>query len=67
MSTHKAVHVASAGAALTLVDVETASPPRDHVRIAVKASGVCGTDHVFVNGFIPGPFLAHHARARDCW
>jgi alcohol dehydrogenase len=54
MPTHKAVHVASAGAALTLVDVETVSPPRDHVRIAVKASGVCGTDHVFVNGFLPG-------------
>jgi alcohol dehydrogenase len=54
MPTHKAVHVASAGAALTLVDVETTSPPRDHVRIAVKASGVCGTDHAFVNGAFPG-------------
>lgn len=54
MPTHKAVHVASAGAALTLVDVETASPPREHVRIAVKASGVCGTDHAFVNGVFPG-------------
>jgi alcohol dehydrogenase len=54
MPTHKAVHVASAGAALTLADVETVSPLRDHVRIAVKASGVCGTDHAFVNGFLPG-------------
>jgi alcohol dehydrogenase len=54
MPTHKAVHVASAGAALTLADVETVSPPRDHVRIAVRASGVCGTDHAFVNGAFPG-------------
>jgi alcohol dehydrogenase len=54
MTTHRAVHVASAGAPLTLVDVETTSPPRDHVRIAVKASGVCGTDHAFVNGAFPG-------------
>ncbi|MGH3584520.1 MAG: alcohol dehydrogenase, partial [Mycobacterium sp.] len=44
MSTHKAVHVAEAGGALTLADVETTSPPRDHVRIAVAACGVCGTD-----------------------
>ena len=54
MVTHRAVHVASAGAALTLADVETASPPPDHVRIAVKACGVCGTDHGFVNGGFPG-------------
>ncbi len=54
MSTHRAVHVASAGQPLTLADVETSSPPRDHVRIAVKASGVCGTDHAFVNGGFPG-------------
>src|ERR1700733_2690641 len=54
MATHKAVHVAEAGGALTLADVETTSPSRDHVRIAVKAAGVCGTDHAFVNGFMPG-------------
>lgn len=53
MATHRAVHVPSAGAALTLTDVETTSPPRDHVRIAVVASGVCGTDHAFVNGGFP--------------
>ncbi|MDT5107048.1 MAG: hypothetical protein QOI25_4561 [Mycobacterium sp.] len=28
----QSVHVASAGAALTLADVETTPPPRDHVR-----------------------------------
>jgi alcohol dehydrogenase len=54
MATHRAVHVASAGAELTLADVETTSPPRDHVRIAVAACGVCGTDHAFVTGAFPG-------------
>ena len=54
MATHKAVQVESAGGALTLVDVETTSPPRDHVRIAVVAAGVCGTDHAIVNGSFPG-------------
>jgi alcohol dehydrogenase len=53
MPTHKAVHVAAASQPLTLVDVETTSPPRDHVRIAVAACGVCGTDHAFVNGGFP--------------
>jgi alcohol dehydrogenase len=52
--THKAVLVESAGAALTLADVETSPPPRDHVRIAVAACGVCGTDHGIVNGGFPG-------------
>jgi alcohol dehydrogenase len=54
MPTHKAVHVAAAGEPLVLADVETTSPPRDHVRIAVAACGVCGTDHGFVNGGFPG-------------
>ncbi len=54
MPTYKAVQVAQAGESLTLTDVETAPPPRDHVRIAVAACGVCGTDHAFVNGAFPG-------------
>jgi alcohol dehydrogenase len=54
MPTHKAVHVASANQPLTLVDVETTSPPRDHVRIAVAACGVCGTDREFRAGHFPG-------------
>lgn len=54
MPTHKAVHVASAGASLTLTDVETSSPPRGHVRIAVAACGVCGTDREFHAGHFPG-------------
>jgi alcohol dehydrogenase len=37
-----------------LTDVETTSPPRDHVRIAVAACGVCGTDQGFVHGGFPG-------------
>ncbi|MET0897445.1 MAG: alcohol dehydrogenase catalytic domain-containing protein [Mycobacterium sp.] len=54
MARHQAVHVASAGAALELAEVETTAPGRDHVRIAVAACGVCGTDHAFVNGAFPG-------------
>ncbi|HEY6577242.1 MAG TPA: alcohol dehydrogenase catalytic domain-containing protein [Mycobacterium sp.] len=53
MPTHRAVHVAAPGQALALAEVETTSPPRDHVRISVAACGVCGTDHVFVNGGFP--------------
>ncbi|MGV7944548.1 alcohol dehydrogenase catalytic domain-containing protein [Mycobacterium kansasii] len=53
MSTHKAVRIASAGAALELVDVDTAPPAHDEVRIAVSACGVCGTDRAFVNGGFP--------------
>lgn len=54
MSTHRAVHVKSAGEPLVLTEVETTSPPADHVRIAVNACGVCGTDHAIVNGAFPG-------------
>jgi len=54
MSTHRAVHVQSPGEPLTLADVETTPPGRDHVRITVAACGVCGTDHGFVNGGFPG-------------
>lgn len=54
MPSHRAVHVEQAGGPLTVVDVETTSPPRDHVRIGVAAAGVCGTDVGFVNGGFPG-------------
>ena len=54
MSTHKAIHVESAGAEFALADVETTSPPADHVRITVAACGVCGTDQGFINGGFPG-------------
>jgi alcohol dehydrogenase len=39
---------------LVLADVETTAPPRDHVRIAVAACGVCGTDREFHAGHFPG-------------
>lgn len=54
MPTHHAVHVKAPGGTLELVDVDTTPPPRDHVRIAVKAAGICGTDRAFVNGGFPG-------------
>jgi alcohol dehydrogenase len=54
MTTHTAVHVESPGAELVLTDVETVAPPRDHVRIAVAACGVCGTDQGVVHGGFPG-------------
>jgi len=54
MATHSAVQLAAVGEKLTLVDVETTAPGRDHVRIDVAACGVCGTDHAFVNGAFPG-------------
>ncbi|APE17109.1 alcohol dehydrogenase [Mycobacterium sp. WY10] len=53
MATHRAIHVKSANAPLGLTEVETSSPPPDHVRIAVNACGVCGTDHAFVTGSFP--------------
>ncbi|HEX2213456.1 MAG TPA: alcohol dehydrogenase catalytic domain-containing protein [Mycobacterium sp.] len=53
MPTHRAVLVESAGAALSLTDVDTVPPAPDHVRIAVSACGVCGTDHGVVNGGFP--------------
>jgi alcohol dehydrogenase len=54
MTTHRAVHVESAGADLVLTDVETTSPPAGQVRIDVAACGVCGTDQGIVNGGFPG-------------
>ncbi|PQM43994.1 hypothetical protein C1Y40_05847 [Mycobacterium talmoniae] len=37
MPSHRAVHIESAGAPLTLADVDTPAPARDQVRIAVAA------------------------------
>jgi alcohol dehydrogenase len=54
MATHRAVQVEAVGQPLTVVDVETVSPPPTQVRIAVEACGVCGTDHGFVAGGFPG-------------
>jgi Alcohol dehydrogenase GroES-like domain len=54
MATHRAVHVDAAHGPLHLVDVETTPPPPHHVRIAVHACGICGTDREFVHGAFPG-------------
>lgn len=54
MPTHKAVQVAAANEPLTLVEVETQPPSFGHVRIAVAACGVCGTDREFHAGHFPG-------------
>lgn len=54
MSTHKAVQVPSANEALTVVEVDTVSPPPGHVRLDVAACGVCGTDREFYAGHFPG-------------
>ncbi|ORA27332.1 alcohol dehydrogenase catalytic domain-containing protein [Mycobacterium aquaticum] len=53
MATHRAVHVDTAGAPLQLTEVETTPPPPGHVRIDVRACGVCGTDREFVSGHFP--------------
>ena len=53
MSKHRAAQVKSAGGPIEVVEVQTSPPPPGHVRIAVKACGVCGTDHAFVNGGFP--------------
>ncbi|OMB98281.1 alcohol dehydrogenase [Mycobacterium sp. NS-7484] len=54
MSTHRAVHVQSAGGALELVAAESVAPEAGQVRVAVAACGVCGTDRAIVNGGFPG-------------
>jgi alcohol dehydrogenase len=54
VSTHTAVHVAGAGEPLTLAEVETTPPGPGHVRLAVAACGVCGTDREFYAGHFPG-------------
>ena len=54
MATHTAVHVGAADGPLTLAEVDTASPRPSHVRIAVAACGVCGTDREFHAGHFPG-------------
>ena len=54
MPMHQAVHVSAPGGSLELVKVDTTPPPRGHVRIAVGACGICGTDHTFVHNGFPG-------------
>lgn len=53
MATHRAAQIQSPGAPLEVVDVETAQPARDEVRVAVSACGVCGTDRALANDGFP--------------
>ncbi|MCV7099968.1 alcohol dehydrogenase [Mycobacterium palustre] len=53
MTTHRAVHVQSAGGPLELAEVETRTPGRGEVRLRVRACGICGTDRAFVHGGFP--------------
>ncbi len=53
MPTHRAVRIQSERGPLELADVDTVSPARGEVRIAVTACGICGTDREFVHGGFP--------------
>jgi alcohol dehydrogenase len=56
-STIRAVQVSEVKGPLQLVDLPQPSPGRGHVRIAVEACGVCGSDASMVQGvFGDGPF-----------
>lgn len=53
-TTMRTVRVASAGAPLEVVEVDTPQPGPGQVRIAVDACGICHTDAGFVFGNFPG-------------
>jgi len=53
MPKHQAVRIQSEGGPLELSEVDTVSPGRGEVRIAVTACGICGTDRAFVHGGFP--------------
>ncbi|MGO8853897.1 alcohol dehydrogenase catalytic domain-containing protein [Mycobacterium sp.] len=53
MPKHQAVLIQSEGGPLELSEVDTVSPGRGEVRIAVTACGICGTDRAFVHGGFP--------------
>jgi D-arabinose 1-dehydrogenase-like Zn-dependent alcohol dehydrogenase len=53
MPKHHAVRIQSEGGPLELAEVDTVSPGRGEVRIAVTACGICGTDRAFVHGGFP--------------
>jgi alcohol dehydrogenase len=56
-STMRAVQVSEINGPLRVVDVPQPTPGRGHVRIAVEACGICGTDASMVSGeFGSGPF-----------
>lgn len=54
LATMKAAQVIAAGAGLRIVDLEIPDPGPGHVRIKVKACGVCYSDAIIVEGRRPG-------------
>jgi alcohol dehydrogenase len=50
----RVVEVAAAGGPLTIVERDLPVPGPGEVRVAVEACGVCHTDAVLVNGWLPG-------------
>jgi D-arabinose 1-dehydrogenase-like Zn-dependent alcohol dehydrogenase len=49
----KAIHVAAAGGQLELVDRDLPEPGRGQVRVRVQACGVCHSDSITVQGYMP--------------
>jgi alcohol dehydrogenase len=50
----RAAEVAAAGAALKIVERELPVPGPGEVRVAVEACGICHSDAVLANGWLPG-------------
>jgi alcohol dehydrogenase len=53
MPTYQAVQVDSVGGKLQIAALEVTSPGPGQVRINVAACGICGSDHVIINGAFP--------------
>ena len=54
VATMKAAQVTAAGAGLKIVDLEIPDPGPGHVRIKIRACGVCHSDAIIVEGRRPG-------------
>ena len=54
MSGYRVAQAAVAGGPLEVAEREVPRPGPGHVRIAVDACGICGSDAAFVNAFLPG-------------
>lgn len=53
MSKVRSAQVQAAGGKFAIIESESPTPARGHVRIAIEACGVCRTDSAFVNGLFP--------------
>jgi len=54
VATMKAVQVMAAGTGLKIVELEIPAPRKGHVRIKVRACGVCYSDSIVIEGRRPG-------------